>query len=104
MDHALRAMLTATVTIAPFLSEDAYGTPTFGTAVSYPARVDGSGRRFVTAQGEERVSRARIFLDAEAVVDLRSQLTLPDGSRPTMQQIETFTDERGIAHHLEILV
>jgi hypothetical protein len=105
MDPALTAMLVHTISHAAWLSQDGYGAPTFGTPVLRPARVEPQVRRITNAQGQERVSRALVFLDGEVVLDLRDRLTLPDGTVPPIQRIDTLTDaDTATVDHLEVWV
>jgi hypothetical protein len=105
MHPTLKAMLTQTVTLEAYQGQDSYGVPTYAAAVSLAARVQYRPRRIVTAQGEERTSRARVFLDgAGPAIDLRDRLSLPDGTRPALLTAAPVYDEVGVLDHWEISV
>ena len=101
MDAALQAMLTDQVTYQRYVSQDGYGAPTFATGIVLPARIEYKLRRIVNAQGEERMSRAKVFLDGAIPLDLRDKLVLPDGTAPALQLVYAVNDERGSPHHTE---
>ena len=101
LEYELAVMLTAQVAHQRYLSQDGYGTPTFAAPVMLPALVEYKIRRIVTAQGEERMSRAKVFLDGNVVLDLRDKLTLEDGTSPALQLVYQVRDEGGAVHHIE---
>lgn len=102
LDGGLLELLTNTVSHAAYVSQDSYGAPTYATPVSRPARVDYTVRRIVNAQGDERVSMARVFLDGAVVIRLRDILTLADGTSPAIQRIASPKDLDGTVHHHEV--
>lgn len=99
MDPVLAAMLTETVTIAPYTGHNAYGVPTYGAAVSYPARIQREFQTLSTNVGPQLVEETRLFLDGNAVVDERSRITLPDGAAPPIEGIKPVRDELGTLDH-----
>jgi hypothetical protein len=102
MQASLQALLTETVQQAPYLTQESYGTPTYGPAVARRARIDWTVRRITTAQGDDRVSLARVFLAGEdGPVTLRDQLVLPDGTAPKILRIAAPKDLDGSPHHYE---
>jgi hypothetical protein len=104
MDALLKALLGETVQHAPYVAQDAYGAPTFGATVDRKARIQYSVQRFLTAQGEERNSRAILYLDGDATIDLRDRLTLPDGTEPGIQRVDNVMDENGVRDHIKVFV
>jgi hypothetical protein len=103
MHPSLQAMLTQTITLEPYQSQDAYGTPQYGSPVTLAARVEYRPRRVLTSLGEERVSRGRVFVDGAApAFDLRDRLTLPDGTRPALLVAAPVYDEQGVLDHWEV--
>jgi hypothetical protein len=101
MDPLLTVMLTDTITHAAYVSQDSYGQPTYAAGVSHAARIDYRVRRFMTAQGQERVSQAVVYLAWDFALDLRDKLTLDDGTSPALQRVDRFKDEVGNPHHYE---
>lgn len=102
MDPALLSMLTETLTVAPYLSQDAYGNPTYGPAVAYPAREEWRIRRIVDQTGQERLSRARVFFDGNVPLTLRDQVTLSDGTTPPILLLYHVRGMHGEIDHLEL--
>jgi hypothetical protein len=102
MDPALAALLTDTISHATYTGQDSYGTPTWATPVSHPARIEWRVRRMMTAQGEERISTVRVFLEGTVVVEPRDKLVLSDGTAPAIQRVTRLTDETGAWHHTEV--
>lgn len=101
MHRALLAMLTETITQEVFAAQDAYGKPIYSAPVSLAARVEYKPRRVVDATGQERVSRATVFLDGTAVLGMRDRLTLPDGTSSPIMQLYGPRDVNGSIDHWE---
>jgi hypothetical protein len=97
-------MLTDTVLLARYISQDGYGSPTYATAVSCPARVQWTTQRFVDSTGAERVSRCVVFVDGDVVVDMRDKLVFEDGTSPPIRRIEKVKDEFGVQQHSKLYV
>lgn len=77
-----------TVTIepinAPYPSTGFGGQQTYGTAVTYAARVERKQRRVVTADGEERTSQGRVIIEGFITVTLKSRLTIVTPGSPLL--------------------
>jgi hypothetical protein len=109
MHPALAAMLTQTMTHEAYQSQDSYGTPVYGSPRQVPARVEYRPRRVLTQLGEERTSRARIYVDGDAATlaqpfDLRDRIRLPDGTVPALLEVAPFLDEQGVLDHWRLTV
>lgn len=105
MDPVLVALLTETVIHEAYTGvQDSYGTPTYAPPVTLPARVEPSPQRIATQAGEERLSRARVFLDGNVQIDLRDRITLPDGTQPAILTAMVLNDEYGRPDHWEMRV
>lgn len=102
MDAALLALLTETLMVRPYLSQDAYGTPTYGPSVPTPAREEWKIRRIVDQTGQERISRARVFFDGDVSLTVRDQVTLTDGTTPPILLLYHVRNINGSVHHLEV--
>jgi hypothetical protein len=102
MEAALQAMLTTTLQHQPYTGQDSYGAPSYGSLTLRPARLDWKTARFVSAQGEERISRAIAYLAWDFDLDLRDKLVLPDGTAPALQRIDAYDDEEGEPHHYKV--
>lgn len=91
--------LGSTVTLEPFAGMDAYGMPTYGTAVAYPCRIEGRTRLIRTMEGLERVSTVQVYLQgATNAVSPKDRLTLSTDyipPSPPLLAVNTETDEAG---------
>lgn len=102
MDAALQALLTETLTVKPYLTQDAYGRPTYGPPVTYAAREEWRIRQIVDQTGQERISRARVFFDGNVPLTLRDQVTLTDGTSPPILLLYHVRGMQGAISHLEV--
>lgn len=103
----LADLMPHTVTIAPRSSQDEYGAPTYGTAVSYSARVVEKATRYVDVEGRENVASTVVWGRGHASTGIpnvgpEARLTLPDGSTPAIVSFEVYPDDGG-DHHFKIV-
>ena len=80
---------------------DKYGSPTYGTAVSYSAKVEESEKTHTTVSGQEVAGGYKIFLDTTSIPDINGQLTMPTGFSPTnppILAVRPVSDHNGINH------
>lgn len=90
-------LLTSTVAVAPYVSHDEWGKPTFGPSVDLPARVVRGRKQVLTAAGELAVSTSRAYVAPGAVVvGARDRVTLPDGTQPEVLALDDFPDDEGV--------
>ena len=99
---ALSKFFNQTVTIAPWASADDYNKPTYGTAVSYKAKIESDRRMIRTDFDMEEKSTRKIFLNTiVTTITTKDQLTLPAAFapiNPKILSIRTVTDVSGISH------
>lgn len=95
-------LFPATVTIAPYVSRGTYGARTFGTAVSYSARVINKTQRVMAPDGTERIATGAVWILGTPIVTAEDQITLPDGSTPSILSVQPIPDQDG-AHHVKVL-
>lgn len=95
-------MMSDTVIVAPLSSRDDYGKPTYGTGVSYTARVTFKDRWVRRSDGTEVLSKGVVWIGATPTVKVDDQLTLSDGSSPPILQADTISDEDG-PHHVKVV-
>ena len=79
--------LTQTVTIAPFVSQNSYGDPTYGTAITYKCRIELKNRMIRDLMGQERVTRGRLYINTRTIPSAKDQITLPSDYTPTNPEI-----------------
>jgi len=104
MDPALREMLGETITQRVYVSQDLEGAPTYGPPFTRPARVQWRPQRITIGTGEERVSRAKIFLEPTPGISPHDRLTLPDGTSPPLLLIYPARDEASVLDHYEVYI
>ena len=99
-----RSFLATPIPHAAWTGQDPYGKPTYAVPVTRMARLEYIVKRLVTATGQERISRARLFVDGAVPLDLRDQLVLPDGSSPALLAVLPHRNGRGTVVYLEVVV
>ena len=92
MHPALLALCTDTIQHAAYQGQDDYGYAVHGTPVTRLARVEYVAKSFTNRQGEERVSRAIVYVDGSIPIDPGDAITLSDGTTPQIQALEVWTD------------
>lgn len=95
----LADMFPRTVLIAPYASRTIAGLPSYGTAVSYPARIQMKDVGVRTAEGTVIIGRGTIFFPQVITVSVLDRLTLPSGipgpSQPPILSVTVNDDEMG---------
>jgi hypothetical protein len=99
---SIEGMMNDVVTIAP-LSGLSGSVPTYGTAVSSPARVEPSSRMVRGADGDLHQAHAKLWLPAGTTIEDSSKVTLPDGSTPEVLTIKRVKDSVA-EHHVEVVL
>lgn len=97
----LLSMFSQTITVAPYVSQNSYGEPTYGTAVSYAARVQGKMQMVRDSMGQERVSTVTCFVATTATISPKDKLELPlefIPRQPPILAVERQSDEIGLHH------
>ena len=77
------------------------GDPLFGPEQTIRGRVVDKQRLVVDSEGQERMSRTTAWLFGAPELTTDDRITLPDGRKPFIINIETYPDETGI-HHMKI--
>jgi hypothetical protein len=97
------------VTRKAYTGQDDYGQPTFGNAVTVQCRVVYKpeiiklrGRGEASGTTREVLASARVYCPVTGW-GLRDQITLPDGSKPPILKVPTYSDEDG-PHHEVVVV
>ncbi len=96
---AWRSLYRDTVTIEPWSGLNKDGSPTYGTAVSYTARVVGKNRLIRDVSGQQRVATVTSYLyGAPTTLTVRDRITLPTRfvpTQPSILAVQQEPDERG---------
>jgi len=72
-----------------------YGAVSYGSPVSYTARVTYKNQRVRIADGSEVVARGTVWIAGTPSIDPEDQITLPDDSTPPILSVEKYADEDG---------
>lgn len=104
----MSCLLNQVITVNPYVSEE-NGDATYGTAVSYPCRIEYTITRVINARGDEVSSVATVY--TEANVNARDLFVLPDPPVPettaepmarTAIKVDKVYDHNGVFHHCEV--
>ena len=82
MEPALLAMLVDEVVQTPYVGQDSYGKPVYGSPFTRPARIEYMTKVVTNAAGQERTSTTILFLNGDIPISSRDKLVLPDGTAP----------------------
>lgn len=97
--YDLADLFNRTVTIAPYASQTTAGKPSYGSAVSYSARVVMKDVGVRTLEGTTIIGKGTVYLPGVYVVTTRDKLTLPSGvlspSTPPILSVSVTDDEMG---------
>ena len=105
---AWRDLYTQRLTVEPVSGRDRFGNKTYGTAVTYVARVVGKRKQVLTDGGQMVVAKQVAYLFTADPVLPDSRLTLSTGDvgstealaiSPPILSVGRFPDERG-QHHV----
>ena len=89
---------TDTISVEPKSGNSAYG-PTFGTAVTYQARIEQVQKRVTNANGQEVVANLLALVEPKAVIAAGDRVTY-DGGRYEVVSAEPLRCWKSI-HHVE---
>ena len=107
IDLALKALFDTSATLAKSTGMDVYTNPSYAAATTYSAHIERSEEMHRTDEGQERISKRKVFLYSESgwtsatMPTADWQLTLPATHPPTTPQIimvQPVSDENGINH------
>lgn len=87
-----------TVTHAEKSGSDDYGVPNFGSEVSFSARVIYKPTKVRTPDGRETLARGVVWIGGTPTIEPGDNLTLPDGTIPTILASDIMADEDGESH------
>jgi hypothetical protein len=104
MESDFLELMTATVTIEPFLSEDEYTEPTFSPGYTVAARIEQTNREFRMPHGEVLTAQTVVYpYNPPQWITSKDRITLPDGSQPPCLGVTLEYDEIGF-HHFEVFL
>lgn len=101
-DSDFLELMPYTVTVAPKSGQNQYNEPTFGTAVSYQARIAGKIMELRSKKGEDVTTTFELWLDTTDVIAPDAQLTLTGSqwidTTPEIFTVRRVSDENGDSH------
>jgi len=104
-DATLTELMTDSITIEPFASQDADLKRSYGTAVTYAnALVENHVENHMDGEGREFRSSVRVLIPERIAVDLRSRVTLPSGFVPSQPPLRAVVSHKGLGLDHTILL
>ena len=102
LDTLLEKFFTEIITITPWVSEDDFGKPVYGTPCQIKAKIERQERATRTSQGITIRSRRLIYLfSTDTSFTTKDLLTLPVGYEPLEPKIidvRIVNDTNGVHH------
>ena len=102
LEAQFKKLMSATITVEPFLSYDQWMNKTYGPPAQYQAWVMPWPRRWSDKNSDYDAEITQVIVDAQAQIGMRDRLTLPDGKIVPIIMMEQFWDEKG-PHHLQLM-
>ena len=93
------ALMPSTISISTRTSHSNYGEATYGSAVTYRARVVDKSGWVRNAAGENVEVRTICWVASTGSIDISDRITLPGGATPPIVMGERFPDDQGSHHH-----
>lgn len=75
-------LMPLTVVVEPFVTRDQAGVATYGTAVSYRARVNNKAHNVIGPDGQMVLASGTVWLATTSSIGVDDRVTLPDGTIP----------------------
>lgn len=96
-------LMPDTVSYEPLASRDGEAKPSFGTLVSYRARVVYKEIRTSNrASGQDAIGAGEVWFAGVLTPTIDDRITLPGGAQPNILNWSTYTDEDG-PHHTKVI-
>jgi hypothetical protein len=89
-------MMPDVVQVRHMTGQDRYGSDTYGSVISIPARVVYRGKQTFNDAGEIVQARAIVFLFGDNGIKTSDQVTLPDGEIHPVASVNRYPDEDGM--------
>ena len=102
LDPDFRELMPYTVTIAPKSGQNQYNEATFGTPVTYQARVAGKIMELRNKRGEQVTTTFELWIDTTDTIAPDAKLTLTGATwvdtTPEIFTVRRVSDENGDSH------
>lgn len=104
MDSDLQILLKDQVTLARAISRDEYNKQSYAPdPVIIACRLEQKRRLVINKESLPVYSTTALYFDGDPGISHDDQVTLPDGTTPSILSIHVYQDERGIAYGTEVL-
>lgn len=97
LPYALAHRMIDVVSVEPVIGRDHHADPLYGAAVQMNCRVERATGRTVDQQGREVLYTVSVYSFDARLGDPDCRVTLDDGTRPVVVQIERAKDADGMA-------
>lgn len=100
-----------TVTLAAFSTNDIYGAASYGSGVTYRARIVKRPHRVRNNAGETVVAMGEVWFgpptadltdNTPPTITTQDRITLPDASTPIILSVDVVSDDSGGYHHTKV--
>ena len=88
-------LMPAEVTVQSFISRTSYGVASYGSPVTYQARVQFTNRLIRISESEQAVARGKVWLATTDAITVQDKILLPDGTTPLILTAQVIEDEKG---------
>jgi hypothetical protein len=107
LDLELLALMTQTITIAPYTGQNAYAAPQFDTPVSYSCRVSAMNEYVRSHDGREVVAKGKVYVAMTTIPSVQDRVVLPvaylDEFPPILNVLPEIDDAGDVNHVVLIL-
>lgn len=92
------SLFNRTITLEPRNALGKGGAETYGTAVTYPARVERRSKIIRGKDGTDKVSTARVYVGPDVPALVTDRITLPDGTHPEIMEVRPVDGMNDVDH------
>jgi hypothetical protein len=92
------------ITVYPYSSVASSGAFTYGSAVTYLARISQKVKYLKDSTGQEFVAIASIFISGDQTIDKRSKIVMPDGTTAFIKDIKKPRDGNGTVLYTAVYI
>lgn len=104
LERDFLAMASTTVFIEPLSTHGVYGAPRFGTGVTYVARVEAESNLVIGTDGQEVLTKFRVFvMSSSANIGLSDRISAAGSTELKILRVLPQHDDEG-QHHVELVL
>jgi len=102
METAFLDLMPHTITVEPFLSRGEYGEPGYGAPTTHRALVTQRQKLVRSSDGRELLAQTVVNIAGPVTIGSQDRITLPDNTMPPVLAVQSFADETGSVHSVEV--